>query len=107
MNDNKPAVVLNTCPDAATADRIATALVKQNLAACVNILPGIRSIYRWQGETERAEECLLLIKGRADAFDEICNLITSQHPYELPEVVMVPISDGLKPYLEWINNPEQ
>lgn len=105
-NDPGQVLVLNTCPDQATADQVATTLVERGLAACVNIVPGVQSVYRWQGKIEKAGEFLLLIKARGDALDNIRDCITTVHPYELPEVVAVTIDDGLKPYLEWINNPE-
>lgn len=99
-------LILNTCPDQATAERLAGALVERGLAACVNIVPGVQSVYRWQGQVEKAGELLLLIKTRADAFDAVRDCIIELHPYELPEVIAVTIDHGLKAYLQWINNPE-
>ena len=107
MSDSSPKLILNTCPDQQTADNIATALVEQGLAACVNIVPGIQSVYRWQGKIERQEEVLLLIKARADAFSTISARIVELHPYELPEVIAVTIGNGLQPYLDWINETEK
>jgi len=99
-------LVLNTCPDQATAERLAEALVERGLAACVNIVPGVQSVYRWQGQVEKAGELLLLIKARTEAFAAVRDCIIELHPYELPEVIAVTIDQGLKTYLEWINNPE-
>ncbi|MFT3897843.1 MAG: divalent-cation tolerance protein CutA [Thermomonas sp.] len=91
-----------TCPDPATAERIAETLVGERLAACVNILPGLRSVYRWQGTVERAEEALLLIKTRADRLQALQDRLVRLHPYELPELVAVEPDSGLPGYLRWI-----
>ncbi len=103
--DRKPTcwVVLTTCPDADSADRLAEMVVARNLAACVNIQPQVRSIYRWQGNVERAAEHLLLIKTTAARYDELECLIRANHPYELPEVIAVPIVAGSSDYLGWIH----
>ncbi len=99
----KPQLVLNTCPDAATARRIADALVGQGLAACVNILPGVQSVYRWQDKIECDEELLLIIKSQTECYPALEALIQAEHPYELPEIITVPIGSGLPAYLDWIN----
>jgi periplasmic divalent cation tolerance protein len=95
-------VVLCTCPDEAAAERIASALVEERLAACVNRVPGIASTYRWQGKVDRARECLLLIKTTSERFDALRERIVALHPYELPEVIAVDIALGHAPYLAWI-----
>jgi len=95
-------VVLCTCPDAASADTIARALVERRLAGCVNVLPGLRSVYTWKGACESAEEHLLFIKVRTTAYDSVEREIRALHPYELPEIVAVPIAAGLPDYLSWI-----
>ena len=95
-------LVLSTCPDAQTADRLATALVDERLAACVNVLPGVHSTYRWQGTVERSEEVLLLIKTTADRQDELAARLQALHPYELPEAVAVVATGGLAAYLDWV-----
>lgn len=95
-------VCLCTCPDAETADRIATALVDERLAACVNVLPGLRSVYRWQGKAESAEEILLLIKTAQDRLKRVSARIAELHPYELPEVIAVEAAGGSAAYLDWI-----
>lgn len=91
-----------TCPDADTAERIATALVDERLAACVNILPGVRSVYRWQEAVERADEVLLLVKTMPDRFDRLKTRLLELHPYELPEVLAVETDAGHPDYLHWV-----
>ena len=93
---------LCSCPDAETAGRIADALVGEHLAACVNVLPGIASVYRWQGRVERADEVLLLIKTTRERLDALTARIVALHPYDLPEVIALDIADGLPAYLDWI-----
>lgn len=95
-------VALCTCPDAASAERIAAALVEGRLAACVNLLPGVRSVYRWRGAVERAEETLLLVKTTADRLEALTDRVRALHPYELPEIIAVDIAGGLESYLRWI-----
>ncbi len=95
-------IVLNTCPDAESAQCIAAALVDKDLAACVNIVPGLRSIYRWKGKRESADELLLIIKSRVADYAKLEALIRELHPYELPEIIAVPIHAGLAAYLQWI-----
>jgi len=96
-------VVLCTCPDASTAERLAEQLVGERLAACVSVLPGVTSVYRWQGKIERAGEVLLLAKTRADRYAALEKSLASAHPYELPEIIAVPIHQGLEGYLAWID----
>lgn len=95
-------MALCTCPDEAVARDLATALVEARLAACVNVLPGIGSVYRWQGEVESATEVLLIMKTTTACWDRLVAAVTAQHPYELPELIAVPVSNGLTPYLNWI-----
>jgi periplasmic divalent cation tolerance protein len=95
-------LVLCTCPDAAVADRIARTLVEEQLAACVNRLDGVRSVYRWQGQVERADEVLLLIKSTHERFAALCERVLALHPYELPELIAVDVSSGLQRYLDWV-----
>ena len=97
-------IVLSTCPDSDTAGMLARRLVAERLAACVNIVPGIESVYRWQGEVEQARELLLVIKTRDDLWTALESRLRALHPYELPEIVRVPIAAGLAPYLDWIDN---
>lgn len=95
-------VVFCTCPDAASAARIAQALVGERLAACVNRIPGVESTYRWKGEIHNDGEVLLLIKSTRERFEALRARIVALHPYELPEVIAVDIGLGHTPYLGWI-----
>src|SRR6187551_2302999 len=95
-------VVLCTCPDDAVADRIAGVLVEERLAACVNRVPGVASTYRWKDEIHRDSECLLLIKSTSERFDALRERIVALHPYEVPEVLALPVEAGSVSYLAWI-----
>lgn len=97
-------LVLSTCPDAESAERIAAALVNAGLAACVNIVPAIRSIYTWQGKLQKEEEYLLVIKTHLGRYAELQAAIIREHPYELPEIVCLAIETGLPDYLAWIGS---
>ena len=99
-----PLLVYCTCPDEASAQLVASTLVDEGLAACVNILPGIQSVYRWEGKRERAQEHLLIIKTLRSAYRQLESTIVQRHPYELPEIIAVPITQGLAGYLAWIDN---
>lgn len=101
--DKPCCLVLCTCPDAETARTIAAALVERRSAACVNILPGVTSVYRWQGAVEQADECLLLVKTTRDRYPDLEHDIRSRHPYEVPEIIAVLIDQGLPDYLRWIS----
>ena len=92
----------STCPDAASAERIADVLVGERLAACVNLLPGLRSVYRWEGQVEHADEVLLLIKTRPEHFQRLQARLLGLHPHELPELVAVETDSGLPDYLRWV-----
>ena len=91
-----------TCPDAASATRIADAVVDERLAACVNQLPGLRSVYRWAGGIERADEVLLVIKTTGNRLEALTARIHELHPYELPEVIAFEVAGGLSAYLDWV-----
>ncbi len=95
-------LVLTNLPNADAARALADHLVSARLAACVNILAPCRSVYRWQGRIEDAEEVPLLIKTSADRYPALEAAIRAQHPYELPEIVAVPLSHGLPAYLGWV-----
>ncbi|HDN9019397.1 TPA: divalent-cation tolerance protein CutA [Aeromonas salmonicida] len=95
-------LVLCTCPDEARADLISEQLLNQRLAACINQLPGLTSVYRWQGQIERAREIQLIIKSRASLFELLRQCILSHHPYEVPEILALPTSQGHQPYLDWL-----
>ena len=96
-------LVLTNLPDQASAERLATSLVENGLAACVNILAPCHSVYRWQGAVEKATEIPLLIKTRAERYPELEAAIRDQHPYELPEIITLPVSGGLPAYLDWVS----
>ncbi len=95
-------VVFCTCPDQTTAEKIADALVDGGLCACANLMPGLTSIYRWQGKRESASEVLMLIKTRANRYAAVEQAILSLHPYELPEIIALPVSAGLPGFLNWV-----
>ncbi|MEH8219107.1 divalent-cation tolerance protein CutA [Aeromonas veronii] len=96
-------VVLCTCPDQTSADLLCAQLLNQRLAACINQLPGVTSVYRWQGKVERATEIQLIIKSRQSRFAELQACIQVNHPYEVPELLALPVSAGLPAYLDWLN----
>ena len=100
-------IVLCTCPDRKTALRLAEALVDRRQAACVNVVPGVMSVYEWEGTRQRDEEVLAIIKTRADAFAAVEETVRTLHPYELPEIVAVPVTKGFAPYLDWIDRTVQ
>ena len=95
-------LVLCNCPDDATADRLADELVTTGLAACVNIGPTVTSVYQWQGTIERAQERTLFIKTTQATYSRVEASLRAGHPYELPEIVAIPITQGLPGYLEWV-----
>jgi periplasmic divalent cation tolerance protein len=95
-------VVLSTCGSAEEASRIGRALVEKRLAACVNLMPGIRSVYRWKDAIEDEQEVLLVIKSSRPLFDQLRAEIEKMHSYEVPEVIAVPIVDGAEGYLGWL-----
>lgn len=95
-------LVLTNLPDHASATALATALVEERLAACVNILSPCTSVYRWQGKIESASEVPLLIKTTQDRYAALEAAVRARHPYELPELIALPISDGLPAYLTWL-----
>lgn len=94
-------IALVSCPPEA-AESLAAALVEARVAACVNLLPRVRSVYRWKGEVQQDDETLLVIKTTADRFADLRREVLARHPYELPELIAVDITDGHAPYLEWI-----
>jgi periplasmic divalent cation tolerance protein len=95
-------IVLTNLPDRASALKLAQALVDRRLAACVNVLAECTSVYRWKGEVENASEVPVLIKTRAERYGEVEGAIRELHPYELPEIVAVPVRHGLDDYLAWV-----
>lgn len=93
--------MLVTCP-ASAASGLVTGLIEERLAACGNIVRGIESIYRWQGAIERAEECLVILKTTAAESGRLVDRIPKLHPYEVPEVLVLPVAAGHAAYLEWV-----
>jgi len=102
MTDKR--VVLTTCGSLDEARSIAQTLVERQLAACVNVVPQIESVYRWQGEVETATEWLLVIKTTAAAFGRVRDALSELHSYELPECIEIAIEDGSAAYLTWIGD---
>jgi periplasmic divalent cation tolerance protein len=95
-------ILLTTAGSQEEARKLAQALVERRLAACVNIVPRIESVYRWQGKVETAEEWLLIIKTQVEAFERVRDAIKELHSYELPECLMLEVSGGSEGYLKWI-----
>lgn len=95
-------LVLCTCPDKDTAIDLARTLVQERLAACVSLTPGILSVYRWDSEVQQDEEVLLLIKTRDARVASLTDRLRQIHPYEVPEIIAVPVTDGLPQYLSWV-----
>jgi len=96
-------VVLSTCDSEEQAKELARHLVESRLAACVNILPSARSVYRWKDKVEDAEEWLLVIKSRRDRFNALRDALVQMHTYEVPEVIALPVVDGSEAYLAWLD----
>jgi len=97
-------VAFVTAPNSEVALPMARTLVEEGLAACVNIVPSVRSVYRWQGEICDDAEVLLLLKTRQDRFEALRSRVAALHPYEVPEIIAVPIVEGHMPYLAWLES---
>ena len=97
-------VVLVTAPDAEAAEALARAVVEEGLAACANVVGGVVSIYRWQGEVRRDAEVLVVMKTTADCAPALCDRVAALHPYEVPEALVVAVDGGYAPYLEWVRS---
>ena len=95
-------VVLSTCGSEEEAERLARLLIERRLAACVSIVPRLRSVYRWNGAVESADEWLLLIKSSRPLFEQLRGAIEGAHSYQVPEVLALPVIDGAVPYLDWL-----
>jgi periplasmic divalent cation tolerance protein len=98
----EPLLVFTNVPDVAHAEKLARVLVETRAAACVNVLAGCRSVYRWQGVVETAEEVPLLIKTTAARYPQVEAVVRAQHPYDVPELIAIPITHGLPAYLVWV-----
>lgn len=101
-NDPRYLLVLSTCPDQSSARHIAEIVVTEKRAACVNIVPGITSCFFWEGKMDTEDELLLVMKTTSENYPALETLIKDEHPYELPEIIAVPIRTGLSGYLDWI-----
>ncbi|HKT51140.1 MAG TPA: divalent-cation tolerance protein CutA [Candidatus Angelobacter sp.] len=101
MTDTR--IVLTTAGSPQEAEKIARALVERRLAACVNVIPQIQSVYRWKQKIEQETEWLLIIKTRLNMFESVRDAIKELHSYDLPECIMLDVSDGSEAYLNWIN----
>lgn len=104
MSSDQYVIVLTTLPADGDAERFAQVLVEEKLAACVNILPAMRSIYRWKGVVERADERQLLIKTTSARLTELEGRLRKLHPYDLPEFIVLPITQGSATYLSWLSD---
>jgi len=98
----EPLLILTNVPDVADAEKLAHALIESRAAACVNVLAACRSIYRWQGAVETAEEIPLLVKTTAASYPQVEAIVRAHHPYAVPELIAVPITHGLPAYLDWV-----
>jgi len=95
-------IVFSTAPDEESAAKIAETLVQEHLAACIQVLPGATSFYRWEGKLEKSNEHLLIMKTSREKLEELMSRVESLHPYDVPELVAVEVSAGAKKYLDWI-----
>jgi periplasmic divalent cation tolerance protein len=102
VRDERARVVLVTLPDQAAAESMVDRLVAEGAVACGNILPGVLSIYRWQGRVERATEALVVFKTTAAGAEHLLRRVPELHPYEVPEVLVLPVETGHRPYVDWV-----
>lgn len=100
--DTGARVVLCTAPDAEVGETLADHLVRRRLAACVNLLPGLRSVYWWDGDVQSDAEVLLLIKSDVDHLEALIAAVRERHPYDCPEALALPVTEGLQEYLDWL-----
>ncbi len=100
-------IILITVPDFDTGLKIAKALVESRLVACVNIVKDVKSVFWWEGKVDEASECLLVSKSRLDLLDNIIRRVRELHPYQVPEIIAIPIVYGLEKYLKWIDESVQ
>ena len=95
-------IVFSTCPSREEAKRIARGLVEDRLAACVNVIDAVSSVYHWQGEVRESDEVMLVVKSRRDLLGRLQERLAGMHSYEVPEAIAIPVVDGLPAYLEWM-----
>jgi periplasmic divalent cation tolerance protein len=100
--DSSLSVLYVTVPDSQVADELGTKLVEESLAACVNIIPGITSIYKWEGKMTKDSELLLMIKTKTSLVEPLTNFVRANHPYDNPEVISVPVTGGSEAYMNWV-----
>ncbi len=103
-NPRQCILVLVTCPSLPVARRLGTAVVTRRLAACVNLVPRVESVFWWNGKIDRCREVLLLIKTRRARFERLRRAVVSIHPYDVPEVIALPLIAGHRPYLRWLSS---
>lgn len=103
MKDTGTAVVLITAANDDEAGRLSALLVDKRLAACVNIVPGVRSLFHWEGKTEEATECLLIAKTRTSLVPRLIEAVKRAHSYQTPEIIALPVVSGSQDYLDWVN----
>lgn len=104
FSDGEYSSAFVTCPDTDVAKKIARGLVEKKIAACVNIIPRITSVYSWEGKVEEDAEVLLMIKTRTSRVEDLTEFVKTTHPYEVPEVISVKLGEGNPAYLEWIRD---
>ena len=97
-------VVLITCPDQSTARALADALVSERLAACVNLVPGVESVFWWEGRVDRTQEVLLIVKTTSRRLAALTKAVKQRHPYQVPEILALPVVSGYPPYLAWMRD---
>ena len=100
-------IVLVTCPDKENANKISSSLIEKKLAACVNTITNVESIFRWKGKIEKSSENLLIIKSKKRLLKKLITDVQQNHPYQLPEILALPIIGGSKAYIDWLNNETQ
>ena len=101
---SEPLVVLMTAGSQEEAEKIAQALVGEMLAACVNVVPGVTSVYRWEGEVQSDQEWLLVAKSRRDVLDDLVQRVQALHSYDVPEILALPVAGGSEAYLRWVDD---
>jgi periplasmic divalent cation tolerance protein len=97
-------LILISVPDKKTATRLSDILLSDNLVACINVIPGVESIYKWQGKTEKSKESLLILKTKKSLAKRIIQTVKNNHPYKVPEIISLAIDSGSKDYLNWIKD---
>ncbi len=104
MDNNEISIIFSTAPDEAEASLIAERLIESGSVACCNIIPGIKSIYRWKGEIKKDDECMLIIKTSKSEVGKVIAEIKSLHSYEVPEIISIPVIEGNEDYIQWVKS---